>query len=90
MAKETDSKLLDENSRKNASNAYFREDVPPPHEEKIEKAILGAMLLEEEARNIAIEKLTSPSAFYYPAHQRIFKAILKLFDRRRPNTSCIG
>lgn len=80
MAKETDSKLSDENSRKNASKAYFREDVPPPHEEKIEKAILGAMLLEEEARNIAIEKLASPSIFYYPAHQRIFKAMLKLFE----------
>ena len=53
---------------------------PPPHDQNIEKAILGAMLLEEEARNIAIEKLTSPSAFYYPAHQRIFKAILKLFE----------
>ena len=76
MAKEADKQF----SRKNADNTFFREDHLPPHDLNIEKAILGAMLLDEEARNITIEKLDDLASFYYPAHQRIFKAILKLYE----------
>ena len=75
-------KTSNSNVQKNDAGTFFRGDQAPPHDQNIEKAILGAMLLEEEARNIAIEKLRSPVAFYYPAHQRIFKAILDLYENR--------
>ena len=65
-------------SRKN--DFFFRDDQPPPHDINLEKALLGAMLLEEESRNIAIDKISSPNIFYYPSHQRIFLAISKLFE----------
>ncbi len=80
MVKESDNKYSRENSRNSAVVVPFREDHSPPHDLNIEKAILGAMLLDEEARNIAIEKLSSPDSFYYPAHQRIFKALLRLYE----------
>ena len=37
---------------------FFRDDQPPPHDLQLEKAVLGAMLLEEEARIIASEKIS--------------------------------
>jgi len=76
----SDNNLSNMSSREDENNSYFREDHPPPHDLGTEKAILGSMLLEEYARNIAIEKLSSADLFYYPAHQRIFKAILKLYE----------
>ena len=80
MAIETDNRISRKNSRENVTNTFFREDKTPPHDQNIEKAILGAMLLEDEARNIAVEKLNSPLVFYYPTHQRIYKAILDLYE----------
>ena len=61
----------------------LRGDQPPPHDINLEKAILGAMLLEEDARGIAMERLSSYSVFYYPAHQRIFKVISDLYEKSR-------
>ena len=64
-----------------AEGLLLRGDRPPPHNLNIEKAILGAMLLEEEARGIAIEKISSSNVFYYPAHQKIFSTIADLFSK---------
>jgi replicative DNA helicase len=50
----------------------------PPQALDIEEAVIGAMLLEKNAVNDAIEIL-QPESFYKPAHQKIFATILELF-----------
>lgn len=55
----------------------------PPQAVDVEKAVLGAMLLEKEAIAKAVTVLDD-AAFYKNAHQSIFKAILALFERGEP------
>ena len=55
----------------------------PPQAVDVEKAVLGAMLIEEEAIPQAIEVLP-PDAFYDSKHQDIYVAILSLFERDNP------
>lgn len=55
----------------------------PPQAADVEKAVLGAMLIEREAIPRAIEVLP-PDAFYDPRHTKIYNAILSLFDRSNP------
>ncbi|MDP3769297.1 MAG: DnaB-like helicase N-terminal domain-containing protein, partial [Dehalococcoidia bacterium] len=50
----------------------------PPQNTEAEQAVLGAMLLSEEAVVQAAEVL-DPAAFYVPAHQKIFSALLVLY-----------
>jgi replicative DNA helicase len=50
----------------------------PPQALDIEEAVIGAMLLEKNAVNDAIDIL-QPESFYKPAHQKIFATILELF-----------
>ena len=52
----------------------------PPQAMDIEMAVLGAMLLEKEAISKTVEILDD-SAFYKPAHQNIFKAMIGLFEK---------
>jgi replicative DNA helicase len=58
-------------------------DRVPPQAQEVEQAVLGAMLLDREAIGKAIE-LLDESCFYSPAHQRIFSAIVSLYDRGEP------
>jgi replicative DNA helicase len=69
-----------DNSRR-GNDFSLRENHPPPHDINIEKAILGAMLLEEEARGIAMERISSYTVFYFPSHQRIFKVLSELYEK---------
>jgi replicative DNA helicase len=55
----------------------------PPQAVDVEMAVLGAMLLEKEAIAKAIEILHE-DAFYKPAHQMIFAAMIALFERSEP------
>src|SRR5690606_37298511 len=54
-------------------------DVKPPAAPEIEASVLGAMMIEKEAVAKAVELLT-PEAFYVKAHQRIFEAMVSLFE----------
>jgi replicative DNA helicase len=54
-----------------------------PSATDLEEAVLGAMMLEKNAVNEAIEILKAES-FYKEAHQRIFSAILRLFTNSEP------
>jgi replicative DNA helicase len=54
-----------------------------PQATDLEEAVLGAMMLEKNAVNEAIEILKTES-FYKEAHQRIFSAILRLFTNSEP------
>ncbi len=55
----------------------------PPQALELEEAVLGAMLLEKEAVNEAIDILHS-DVFYKDAHCRIFQAIKSIFERSEP------
>lgn len=69
--------------RKNSSTTILDYGYLPPQERGLEKAILGAILIENEALHKVIGILTSES-FYVDAHQRIYKAILELYDEANP------
>ena len=55
----------------------------PPQAVDVEQAILGAMLLEQGAIAQAIAVLV-PDAFYRPEHERIYAAVLDLFEAGTP------
>jgi replicative DNA helicase len=55
-------------------------DKIPPNNQDAEIATLGALLLDSEALNTVIHYLR-PEDFYKTAHQRIYQAILNLFDK---------
>lgn len=55
----------------------------PPQAIELEEAVLGAMMLEREAVNDAIDILL-PESFYKEAHQKIFAAISELFHESQP------
>jgi len=51
----------------------------PPQALDLEEAVLGAMMLDNNAVNDAIDILRTPDAFYDPKHRSIFEAIHGLF-----------
>lgn len=51
-----------------------------PHNLEIEQALLGAMLVNNEAAE-QVREFLEPSHFYEPVHGRIYETILKLIDR---------
>ncbi|MFO8030270.1 MAG: replicative DNA helicase [Cyclonatronaceae bacterium] len=55
----------------------------PPQAIEVEEAILGSMLIEEQAASVAIEMLEVDD-FYKPAHKHIFEVLSKLHDRENP------
>lgn len=58
-------------------------DRIPPHNLEAEQAVLGAILLENDAIVAAAEHI-GPEDFYRAAHQRIFEAMLQLNDEAEP------
>ena len=52
-------------------------DKIPPQNLEAEMAVLGAMLLDENAISSAVESLEADS-FYNDSHRKIFSAILNL------------
>ncbi|HVO37629.1 MAG TPA: replicative DNA helicase [Spirochaetia bacterium] len=55
-------------------------DAVPSHNDEAEVATLGAVLMDPEALSSIIH-LVRPEDFYKGAHQRIFEAVLSLFNR---------
>ncbi len=55
----------------------------PPQATDVEIAVLGSLLIEKEAIPKVIEVLDD-NAFYKPAHQKIFQAMIALFERSEP------
>ncbi len=51
-----------------------------PHNIEVEQAVLGAMFLDRDAVNLAVENLL-PDYFYKPAHKFIFSAMMRLFEK---------
>ena len=64
-------------------SSYSGEGRVPPQAVDIEKAVLGAMLIDREAVPKVLEVLDTAS-FYNPLHQKIFRAMNELFERSEP------
>lgn len=54
----------------------------PPQNLEAERAVLGSMIIDEEAIGVVVEQLDS-SYFYDPAHDKIFQAIIHLYNDRK-------
>jgi len=55
----------------------------PPRSDDAEIAVLGSMLIEDNAISQAIELLESPH-FYKDAHTKIFDAVVDIYSRNKP------
>ncbi len=55
----------------------------PPSAPELEEAILSGILIEREAMTKVLDILQADS-FYVPAHQAIFRAMRRLFERSQP------
>src|SRR5437660_287865 len=55
----------------------------PPHNEDAEQSVLGAILIDKDAINMASEIL-KPADFYNTVHEIIFDAMLTLYEARNP------
>lgn len=56
----------------------------PPQAVEAEAAVLGAMLLEQDAI-LTVVDILDDTAFYREAHRKIYNAIIALYDRNEPN-----
>ena len=59
-------------------------DRVTPNEIEVEKAVLGAMLIDNDSISRVVETLGDESALYNSVHRKVYKAILTLFDRGEP------
>ncbi|HET9947007.1 MAG TPA: replicative DNA helicase [Patescibacteria group bacterium] len=55
----------------------------PPSNNEAEQSVLGAILIDKDAINLASEILRAED-FYNNSHQRIFEAMLALYEQRNP------
>jgi len=55
----------------------------PPQATELEQAVIGACLLEREAFE-TVHELLKPEMFYVDAHQKIYAAMVQLFNQHRP------
>jgi len=62
---------------------YFEFGKLPPQALDLEEAVLGALLLEQNALSSVIDFL-KPEVFYTDAHQKIYSAIEDLFQKQQP------
>ncbi|MBK6859977.1 MAG: replicative DNA helicase [Saprospiraceae bacterium] len=54
-----------------------------PQAVELEEAILGAIMLDKDAISVVMDILKADS-FYKPAHQKIYKAMIQLFQSNQP------
>lgn len=62
---------------------YTNVEVSPPSAKEAEKAVLGACLVEIDAIEKVIDRLT-PDSFYYPIHKVIYSKIVELYNSSVP------
>lgn len=55
----------------------------PPHSLEAEQSVLGAMIINKDAINTAIEQL-HPEDFYKEANKEIYEAIVELYNKNEP------
>jgi len=52
----------------------------PPQDIEIEKAVIGAIMLERDSFELVMEILPTPECFYSDAHQKIYKSCCILYN----------
>ena len=65
------------------SSSIMEHGKIPPQAIDLEEAVLGAIMLEKDALTSVIDMLR-PEVFYRDAHQKIYTAILDLFNKSEP------
>jgi replicative DNA helicase len=70
-------------SRSQSDEMHDKAGRVPPQAVDVEKSVLGAMMLEREAIPKAIQVI-SADAFYSAKHEKIYTAMLNLFERGNP------
>lgn len=55
----------------------------PPHNEDAEQSVLGSLLIDSNAI-IKVADILTPGDFYNPAHEKIYGAILALYEKHQP------
>jgi len=58
-------------------------DKVPPHSLEAEMAVLGAMLLSQEATGLVVQYLDA-ECFYRPQHRTLFSLLVGFYDRNQP------
>ncbi|MBC7775110.1 MAG: replicative DNA helicase [Phycisphaerae bacterium] len=78
------------NDRKGRRNAPNNESLSnfvfgkvQPQAVPLEEAVLGALMLDREALPMVMDTLR-PESFYLEAHQHIYRAVIRLFERSNP------
>lgn len=66
-----------------ADNALLEQGKMPPQAIEVEQAVLGALMIDPEAVNAAIDVLR-PEYFYKPEHRVIYNAVFTLFNASKP------
>lgn len=56
----------------------------PPQAVELEEAVLGAIMLEKDKLAEVLEIIQSEECFYVDAHQKIYAAVRRLFDKGMP------
>jgi replicative DNA helicase len=56
----------------------------PPQATELEEAVLGAVMLERDKLAEVLEIIQSDDCFYVDAHQKIYAAVRRLFDKGSP------
>lgn len=69
------------NGQDNLSNYVFGKVQPQAI--PLEEAVLGALMLDRDALPMVMDALR-PESFYLEAHQHIYRAIIRLFERSNP------
>lgn len=64
-------------------NRSSANDQIPPHDLDAERFVLGSMIIDADAADLVLERLTATD-FYRTSHRCVFKAIKRLCDRAQP------
>src|SRR5215217_14937 len=56
----------------------------PPQAIELEEAVLGAIMLEKDKLAEVLEIIQSEECFYVNAHQKVYGAVRRLFDKGSP------
>jgi len=80
---EQSNRIRKRNSKNSLQLAHLEHGKLQPQAVDLAEAVVGAMLLENDAVNTAIDIL-QPKSFYKDSHQKIFEVIQELFSKSEP------
>ncbi|MEG2493475.1 MAG: DnaB-like helicase N-terminal domain-containing protein, partial [Rikenellaceae bacterium] len=84
MAKSNNNNGFNNNNTNDLISFVSREaGYAPPQAIDMEEAILGAVMIEKEAVHDIVDILRA-DAFYLPEHQKIYSAVLRLYNELQP------